>query len=341
MDVVAADPQLAEEQEHLDRTFAAYDALLDALSVSRRDRQGDVFTEEVLEQMRLERLRAYTARQRAAVLRADRPAGGGAALRRAARGRRRGQPPAGHQLAGARRRAVLRRHAGRPARRQPPAPARHRGSRRARVRRRAAPDGGGAPHRGDRRGHHAPARRRDAPDHLDDHAGAVRADHAGRPTARWSCRAAPAPARPRSACTARRGCCTPTRSSRARACSSWGRTACSSPTSPRCCPRSASRASTSARSTRWSRGRRWDGEDSDERATLLGSGRMATALSPAAVGQGRAARRSGSHRGRPRRRRAGAGRRRGGHRRGARAADLRRGARALPRPARRPRRHRR
>ena len=58
--MVAADPQLAEEQEHLDRTFAAYDALLDALSVSRRNRQGDVFTEEVLERMRLERLRAYT-----------------------------------------------------------------------------------------------------------------------------------------------------------------------------------------------------------------------------------------------------------------------------------------
>jgi hypothetical protein len=60
MGVVAVDPQLAEEQEHLDRTFAAYDALLDALSVSRRNRQGDVFTEEVLERMRLERLRAYT-----------------------------------------------------------------------------------------------------------------------------------------------------------------------------------------------------------------------------------------------------------------------------------------
>ena len=52
---------LAEEQEHLDRTYAAYDALLDVLSVSRRDRHGDIFTEEVLEQMRLERLRAYTA----------------------------------------------------------------------------------------------------------------------------------------------------------------------------------------------------------------------------------------------------------------------------------------
>jgi hypothetical protein len=52
--------ELAAEQEHLDRTYAAYDALLDVLSVSRRDRHGDDFTEEVLEQMRLERLRAYT-----------------------------------------------------------------------------------------------------------------------------------------------------------------------------------------------------------------------------------------------------------------------------------------
>jgi DNA helicase IV len=53
--------ELAAEQEHLDRTYAAYDALLDALSVSRRDRHGDDFTEDVLEQMRLERLRAYTS----------------------------------------------------------------------------------------------------------------------------------------------------------------------------------------------------------------------------------------------------------------------------------------
>jgi DNA helicase IV len=53
--------ELAAEQGHLDRTYAAYDALLDALSVSRRDRHGDDFTEEVLEQMRLERLRAYTS----------------------------------------------------------------------------------------------------------------------------------------------------------------------------------------------------------------------------------------------------------------------------------------
>src|SRR3954453_11975896 len=55
------DGALAEEQAHLDRTYAAYEALLDALSVSRRDRQGDVFTEEVLERMRMERLRAYTS----------------------------------------------------------------------------------------------------------------------------------------------------------------------------------------------------------------------------------------------------------------------------------------
>ena len=340
MGVVAADPQLAEEQEHLDRTFVAYDALLDALSVSRRDRQGDVFTEEVLERMRLERLRAYTARERSAVLRADRPAGGGAAVRRAARGRRRGQPPAGDQLAGAGGRAVLRRHAGRPARRQPAAPAGHRGSRRARVRRRAAPDRGGAPHRGDRRGHHAPARRRDAPDHLDDHAGAVRADQPVRPTARWSCRAAPAPARPRSACTAPRGCCTPTRSSRARACWSSGPNrvfiAYISQVLPSLGEQSVDQRPIDALVSR----RRWDGEDSDERATLLGSGRMAAALSrllwdkvgpPAAPARIEVARvgvelapadvaevdRRGPH-----------------------AADLRRGPRALPRPARRPRRHR-
>jgi hypothetical protein len=33
MAIVAVDPQLAEEQQHLDRTFAACDALLDALSI--------------------------------------------------------------------------------------------------------------------------------------------------------------------------------------------------------------------------------------------------------------------------------------------------------------------
>jgi hypothetical protein len=58
---MAADRELVSEQAHLDQTYAAYDALIDVLSVSRRDRHGDVFTEEVLEQMRLERLRAYTS----------------------------------------------------------------------------------------------------------------------------------------------------------------------------------------------------------------------------------------------------------------------------------------
>src|SRR3954453_20683703 len=55
------DAELEDEQAHLDLTYAAYDALVAALSVSRRDRQGDIFTEAVLEAMRLERLRAYTA----------------------------------------------------------------------------------------------------------------------------------------------------------------------------------------------------------------------------------------------------------------------------------------
>ena len=225
---MAADRELVEEQAHLDQTYAAYDALLDALSVSRRDRQ----------RRRVHRggARADAARAPARVhrARAGRCTSGGstatdgdAALRRPPRGRRRAttallainwRAPAAEPFYAA--------TAARPARRQPPAPARHRGPRGARVRRRAARRRATRPpHRGDRRGHHAPARRRDAPDHLDDHARAVRADHASSPTARWSSRAARAPARPRSACTARRGCCTPTRRSRARACSSSGRTA--------------------------------------------------------------------------------------------------------------------
>ena len=292
--------------------------------------------------MRLERLRAYTGASGPLYFgRIDRP-GGGAALRRPPRGRRRGQPPAGDQLARAGRRAVLRRDAGRPARRQPAAPARHRGPRGARVRRRAA--------------------RRPGEEHLTEaiveditrqRVGEMRQIIStitpeqyelitrARPTARWSCRAARAPARPRSACTAPRGCSTPTRSSRARACWSSGRTACSSPTSPRCCPslgeQSVEQRPIDALVSR----RRWDGEDSDERATLLGSGRMAAALSrllwdkvgpPAAPARIEVAPRRASScapadvaeviaEARD-------------------AADLRRGPRALPRPARRPRRHR-
>ena len=48
---MAAHPELAAEQAHLDRTYEAYEALLRALSVTRRDRHGDEFTEEVLEKM--------------------------------------------------------------------------------------------------------------------------------------------------------------------------------------------------------------------------------------------------------------------------------------------------
>src|SRR5215210_3384093 len=58
---MAVERELAEEQAHLDRTYETYEAILRALSVSRRDRHGDAFTEEVLEKMRMERLRAYTA----------------------------------------------------------------------------------------------------------------------------------------------------------------------------------------------------------------------------------------------------------------------------------------
>src|SRR4051812_14346051 len=53
------DVELEEEQGHLDLTYAAYDALVAALSVSRRDRQGDIFTEAGLGARRLGRLRAY------------------------------------------------------------------------------------------------------------------------------------------------------------------------------------------------------------------------------------------------------------------------------------------
>jgi DNA helicase IV len=53
--------ELAAEQRHLDATSKAYDAMLRALSSSRRAQAVDEFSEEALERMRLERLRAYTA----------------------------------------------------------------------------------------------------------------------------------------------------------------------------------------------------------------------------------------------------------------------------------------
>ena len=60
----------------------------------------------------------------------------------------------------------------------------------------------------------------------------------------WWCRAARAPARPSSPCTAPPTCSTPTASrSRTRACSSSGPTGCSCATSNRCCRRSARPAS--------------------------------------------------------------------------------------------------
>jgi len=79
--------ELDVEQAHLDRTYAAYDALLDVLSVSRRDRHGDIFTEEVLEQMRLERLRAYTSASGPLYFGADRPRRRRAPVHRPPRGR--------------------------------------------------------------------------------------------------------------------------------------------------------------------------------------------------------------------------------------------------------------
>src|SRR3954447_27093809 len=59
LDVTQAD--LAAEQRHLDATQSAYERILAALSRDRRASAVDEFSEEALERMRLERLRAYTA----------------------------------------------------------------------------------------------------------------------------------------------------------------------------------------------------------------------------------------------------------------------------------------
>ena len=167
-------------------------------------------------------------------------------LRRSPRPVRRAERAAARRLAGPGRAALLPRHAGASGRRgPPPAPAQPgpRGDRRRRrrlrprvaVRRRAqhaerrgraARRAVGEPHRPDGR-------------HRRDHPGRAGPGHPlrPRPACSW-CRAAPAPARPPSRCTAPPTCSTPTGSgSRAPACSSSGRRRCSSATSGRCCPR--------------------------------------------------------------------------------------------------------
>src|SRR4051812_3747624 len=53
--------ELAAEQRHLDATRSAYKRILTALYRDRRANAVDEFSEEALERMRLERLRAYTA----------------------------------------------------------------------------------------------------------------------------------------------------------------------------------------------------------------------------------------------------------------------------------------
>ena len=53
--------ELAAEQHHLDATRSAYERILTALARDRRASAVDEFSEEALERMRLERLRAYTA----------------------------------------------------------------------------------------------------------------------------------------------------------------------------------------------------------------------------------------------------------------------------------------
>src|SRR4051812_15304042 len=54
------EPELAAEQRHLDATRSAYERILAALARDRRASAVDEFSEEALERMRLERLRAYT-----------------------------------------------------------------------------------------------------------------------------------------------------------------------------------------------------------------------------------------------------------------------------------------
>jgi DNA helicase IV len=54
------DPALVEEQEHLDRTWSAYEAVLRALQGGRRSGIDD-FANEALDRMRGERLRLYTS----------------------------------------------------------------------------------------------------------------------------------------------------------------------------------------------------------------------------------------------------------------------------------------
>src|SRR4051812_16042924 len=54
------EPELAAEQRHLDATRSAYERILAVLARDRRASAVDEFSEEALERMRLERLRAYT-----------------------------------------------------------------------------------------------------------------------------------------------------------------------------------------------------------------------------------------------------------------------------------------
>ena len=242
---------LADEQRHLDLTWQAYEAVLQALS-GRRTAGVDEFATEALERMRRERLRLYTESSGPLYFgRIDADDGRVLHIGRHAIADQRNEllainwrAPAAqpfYTATPADRHGVVRR-------------------RRLEIEERtvrgfvdetlAARRGRPRAHGRDRRGHHAPPRRRDAPDHLDDHARAVRARSRRPSRARSSSRAGRGRARPRSACTAQRGCCTPTRRCSAAACWSSARTTSSSPTSARCCRRWARRTSSSARRRR-------------------------------------------------------------------------------------------
>ena len=177
----AAHDELAAEQRHLDLTWSAFERLLRALVRRRKDRRRRV-------RRRGAGAHARRARPRLHERRAARCTSGASTAPTATRStsaatRSPTSTTSCWRSTGARRR---------PSRSTPPRARDPRGVTRRRrldiedrrvlgfVDETLAHADGESPHRRDRRGHHAPARRRDAPDHLDDHARAVRADRARR-----------------------------------------------------------------------------------------------------------------------------------------------------------------
>ena len=168
--------ELADEQRHLDETCAAYDVAFAALT--GRGRRAASTTSPTRRSSRCAASASASTPRRAGRCTSGASTVDGETLYvgRHAVWSADNDLLVG-QLARAGRRALLHRDRARAAGRAAPPAAGHRGPHGARLRRRdAGGRGRGPPDRRDRRGHHAPARRRDAPDHLDDHARPVRAD---------------------------------------------------------------------------------------------------------------------------------------------------------------------